>query len=453
MPLEPFTLIATNPSTGSQLGAVAGAFEQGASAATRDLILSDTGVLNGLVRRHNGQAVTSGTVFASGPAFRSMTLSATGSFLISGLPSGAYQLTASVPHPQGSALTGTQSVQVIAGQQSTATITLESTGRVSGVVRQPGGAPAASVTVSLAFGTRSYSTVTDTSGRFSFVDVPVGQFVALAADSQNQFQGETSSSLSEDGQEVTVDIQLLSSAVNLPLYRYDANGFYFDIQHDGSVANGVNSVYAGTNEGGFGLDVVSAGTATHFTGASVGSSEDAQQEIAIRQTGLAGLEVTRKVFAPVDGYFVRYLEILRNPGTAPSPSTCACETMSEPSSDSSGSSPRPVVMPLWTFRVQAILIDGLSSTTRLTAIRTCNSLVRRRRSCSTARTRLLVPPQQPSQIRSPVQTPSRSSGKTSSFRLAARLRSCTSACSRPVRPAHAHRLSASCNCLPRRWPD
>ena len=41
----------------------------------------------------------------------------------------------------------------------------------------------------------------------------------------------------------------------------------------------------------------------------------------LRQSEVFGLEVTRKVYVPLDGYFVRFLEVLRNPGGTPSPST------------------------------------------------------------------------------------------------------------------------------------
>ena len=33
----------------------------------------------------------------------------------------------------------------------------------------------------------------------------------------------------------------------------------------------------------------------------------------MRQDGVAGLNVTRKVFVPTTGYFARYLELLSNP--------------------------------------------------------------------------------------------------------------------------------------------
>src|SRR5262249_58871850 len=46
-------------------------------------------------------------------------------------------------------------------------------------------------------------------------------------------------------------------------------------------------------------------------------TEEGQREIVPHQDGLLGLKVTRKVFVPRGGYFIRYLEILENEGDQP----------------------------------------------------------------------------------------------------------------------------------------
>ena len=56
------------------------------------------------------------------------------------------------------------------------------------------------------------------------------------------------------------------------------------------------------------------------TGTTVGTTEVNGQQIVIRQSNLAGLNVTRKVFLPADGYFARYLETLARAVTARSAS-------------------------------------------------------------------------------------------------------------------------------------
>src|SRR5262249_20049983 len=70
------------------------------------------------------------------------------------------------------------------------------------------------------------------------------------------------------------------------------------------------------------LDIVTAGSPTRFTGQNgtgqtLAITELNGRQIGITQTGLAGLDVTRKIFVPADGYFARYLEILKNPGGSP----------------------------------------------------------------------------------------------------------------------------------------
>jgi hypothetical protein len=65
------------------------------------------------------------------------------------------------------------------------------------------------------------------------------------------------------------------------------------------------------------LDLVSGGVTSRFSGSSTAATEADGREIAIRQQGLAGLTVTRKIFLPRDGYFARYLEVLQNPTATP----------------------------------------------------------------------------------------------------------------------------------------
>jgi hypothetical protein len=64
-------------------------------------------------------------------------------------------------------------------------------------------------------------------------------------------------------------------------------------------------------------DVVTGQAETPFAGSPIGTIEDGGREVTMRENNLAGLNVTRKVFVPRDGYFARYLETLANPGTEP----------------------------------------------------------------------------------------------------------------------------------------
>jgi len=111
---------------------------------------------------------------------------------------------------------------------------------------------------------------------------------------------------------VTVDIPLQNNLVDLPLTRWDANNFMFDVQKDGSILHGTNDVfgglYAAKTWGGMQLDLIAGGTPTRFTGADFGNVEDRSREVAVHQDNVASLNVTRKVFVPATGYFARYLE-------------------------------------------------------------------------------------------------------------------------------------------------
>src|SRR5207237_209106 len=106
-----------------------------------------------------------------------------------------------------------------------------------------------------------------------------------------------------------------------PVTRWDANNFTFDFQKNGSVLHGTNNVFAGnqagTSGGGMVLDVIADGIASRFTGASFGTVEDKSREVAVHQDNVGGLSITRKMFVPTGGYFVRYLELLTNPTSAP----------------------------------------------------------------------------------------------------------------------------------------
>src|SRR5262249_38913107 len=65
------------------------------------------------------------------------------------------------------------------------------------------------------------------------------------------------------------------------------------------------------------LEIAPAGgAAVTFTNpTAVGTADDGGRELLLSETGLAGLDVTRKILVPANGYFERYLERLDNPGT------------------------------------------------------------------------------------------------------------------------------------------
>jgi hypothetical protein len=210
------------------------------------------------------------------------------------------------------------------GQTVTRDLRLIGLGTVTGRVLDTTGAPVPLLYVSIRSLNSAvggyHSAMTNASGVYTINHVPTGRFSVTANDSYRRQQGETFGEITQHGQSVNADIQLLNNTVLLPQYRYDANNAYFDIQPDGSIGYGLGAAYTGdnnTNRGAFYLDIIAGGSPYRFNGVTIGTQEENGREIAVRQQNLAGLEVTRKIYTPRDGYFARYVEILSNPTSSP----------------------------------------------------------------------------------------------------------------------------------------
>ena len=408
VPASGFALAARHPMTSASSPTVSGAFAEGQSTATADVVFSNAAVLYGSIRLH-GVPVTAGTVtlLAGASQVASVGVDALGVFRFGGVVAGSYTLQAAIPHAQGTGLAGTAAIVVLAGSAQAFDVPVEPTGTVRGTVTTGAGAGAANVLVELARSGFARSTRTDSSGNFTFTDVPVGTFtlqateptstvrtsvsvavtdgadlvqdlslvgvgtvqgvvrttagalagaghavtltssvagavayqtvtdgassyrftgvpvgsvtVTVRNDTQFIF-GQSAGAVGTPNETVTLDVTVADSSVALPLTLVDANGLSFDLQQNGRIGVGTQRAFygnGGSSGGASLLDIVSGGTANRFNGGARGGQEDGNREIAIVQSGLAGLNVTRKVYVPADGYFARYLEILTNPGAAP----------------------------------------------------------------------------------------------------------------------------------------
>jgi len=187
VPIDGFSLATTHPTTHVASPAVHGAFGPDVVLAQRDIVFNNTATVSGVVLRHTGAAVTGGSVrlsLAGGSLTATVPIGADARYHATGLPAGTYALSASIPHPQGSALTGIGSVTVIAGGVSIADVTIQPTGAIAGTVSTASGTPVAGVLVSLGSinGTVSREVRADTGGAFSLFDVPEGVFTVSAAD-------------------------------------------------------------------------------------------------------------------------------------------------------------------------------------------------------------------------------------------------------------------------------
>jgi hypothetical protein len=413
VPVSAFRLAAKYPATQVPSPDVAGAFASGQTIAAQDIVFTTVASLGGTVRYASGTVVTSGSVTVSGtyngsPYARSTTVASDGSFSFKGLPPIALTIAATIPHPQGTATTGTAAVTLTAGQAEDVVVTMPSTGSVQGTVTTGGGVPAAGVSVELAgsggfarTGTTNTSgaytlsivpagaytlsitepssgltttasasvvadsttiqdlqfvsvgivrgtvrdasnavaagvpvtltgttrgtltTTTNAGGAYSFAGVPLGSFLARATSAPLGQFGEVAGSVTADGQQVVVDITMVSNIISLGRTTRDANNFPYDVYENGRLRYGYNSTFRGASEimsaayGASRLSLVSSGTEAAFTGAPTALGEHGNRELGITQTGIAGLDVTRKIYTPETGYFARYLEVLSNPGAAP----------------------------------------------------------------------------------------------------------------------------------------
>jgi plastocyanin len=319
-----FSVSAVDPSTqlsGSASGSVA------VNATTNVSVqLQRYGAIAGVVRAANGTPAAGVVVRTDGgPATRQTTSGADGSYRIDFLPTGTYAINA--VDALGNVRARNIGVTIVTqGQQITSNLTLIGAGTVTGRVTNPNGSPASNINVSLTSQTVGFSapftTRTDASGDYSLAQVPLGPFTIVASTriGEQDFSGQAAGQVATDGETVTVNIQLAVSLVPTTRTFYDASNYAYNLQPSGSLQDGTTSVFLGdgaANRGGLLLDIVSGGTAQRFAGQSLGSPQLGGRQIAIQQEGLAGLNVTRKVYVPRTGYFARYLEVLNNPTAAP----------------------------------------------------------------------------------------------------------------------------------------
>lgn len=231
---------------------------------------------------------------------------------------GSYNLSAYVAgrlRAQVPSLTLTTNNQVIERD-----LVLVGVGAVSGLVTNDQGVPAPGAAILVYSPTCPYcgyfSATAGSDGRYSVPDVPVGSFTISASQTPQGHRADGSGVVSHDGETVTVDLQLLSSAVTLDYVITDANAMTWYAEPDGSLRGAQVTSWSGTSL--FRLRLVSSGTEHAFVGSgTLAATEEDKREVVIRQAGLAGLDVTRKILVARDGYFVRYLDTLQNPGTEP----------------------------------------------------------------------------------------------------------------------------------------
>lgn len=205
------------------------------------------------------------------------------------------------------------------GQTVTRDVAFVGLGSVSGRVLKPDASSAASIRVTIRslnadFG-RTATAITDAAGYYLVERLPVGPFTVSAGNADIQLLGEAAGIINADGDTASGDIILQSNAFNPPRTLLDGNVYSYDIQTNATLKAGQGNVF--TLPGAAALDLVNGSTVIPFVGDPIATQEDQSRELALRQQNMSGLNVTRKVFVPRDGYFARYLEIFSNPTANP----------------------------------------------------------------------------------------------------------------------------------------
>ena len=285
------------------------------------LTLEETASIVGTVLAPDGAPQTAGSVRAlGGRGAAPVQLGEEGTFRFDGLILGSYDIQAFDAQNRLRALAR---VTLTANNQvETLNLTFVAQGTVKGRVIYPEGTGAANRSVQVRslnpqFG-RLVSVQTNAAGFYQAADMPAGVINVSSTDVPRALLGENSGVIDTHGEEITLDILLASNGITLPRTLFDASVFLFDVQANGAIGNGTQSTFVGSGvQGGSVLDLVIGGAATRFVGNTVGTIEDQGREIAVRQQDIASLDVTRKIFVPKEGYFARYLEIIRNPTATP----------------------------------------------------------------------------------------------------------------------------------------
>ena len=274
-----------------------------------------TGTIHGRVFQPDGTTPAGAGVAVTLWGVGTMPTLGDGTFAFAGVPLGnGYVLEARVNNRLRAQLGGIPVTEN--GQMVERNLTLVGLGTVTGLVKDNANLLVASAHVSLVSQTPiyggSFPGSTDPAGRYTITDVPVGYFTVSLVRGPDRADG--GGNIPTHGAEVTVNLSLISAAVNLPIGLVDGNLITWTIGSNGSVGAPWGMLDATSPR----LTVLRGGSAFPFAGSSsVASSEEGYREIVVGQSGLAGLDVTRKVYVPSEGYFVRHLDTVSNPGTSP----------------------------------------------------------------------------------------------------------------------------------------
>ncbi len=317
-----FNLTATDPATGLAGTSTATVTANGTVTAT--VVLQSYGQIQGTLYRSDATTPLAGaTIQLDGSTTTTSDVNGHYAFAVASVGNHVVKAYDGNGNQLATAATVTVNAQ---GQVVTANLVSIGLGTVTGHVTNPDGTPASAVGVSVtdmsnANDLNPYVVSTDTNGLYTVTGVPAGSFRAVAQThtTTTTSYGVTTGTISPQGGTVTADIMLSTALIPSTYTLNDANSEAYTIRENGALIDGQFGVFAGdyaSDHGGQLLSFVTPTGTVPFAGAAFATASLNGRQISIEQDGVAGLNVTRRIYVPGDGYFARYLELVSNPSAA-----------------------------------------------------------------------------------------------------------------------------------------
>ena len=283
------------------------------------VMLESSGDIGGQVLLVDG--VTAGAGFRveiTGPGVRQEQTSGTdGGFVFSNLPLGSYQL--DVFDSLGNRRSRSSDLVLASeGEVINELLILDGVGTAQILVTFADGSEFPNIGIDLVSNAEGAGPGnfgrTNADNQVTITGIPVGSFEVSSSfrSEGRQFFGTVTGEITAAGETVLVRLELDDSLIPVTQTLFDGNNFAYNVRENGQLQDGQRSIFQGDGGENRGFGVLDIEGET-FLGSPLGGSEENGRELVIGQDGLSGLNVSRKIFVPFDGYFTRYLEIIENP--------------------------------------------------------------------------------------------------------------------------------------------
>ncbi|NUN15709.1 MAG: carboxypeptidase regulatory-like domain-containing protein, partial [Myxococcales bacterium] len=304
--------------------------------------LEAAATLQGTIFLADGQTIATNVTVKLSPTDKVSITGTDGKYIFDNIPVAKSPYTIKVYDASGTLRAAKFGVNLsFHGQVAIHDITMSGAGTVQGEVFGPDGMPVSGATVtvtSVVEGSKKSTTTTGLSGQYIVGNLPVGNFTVTVSKSSEFLAGSASGTILYDKHIATVNVAMQANQIPPPpppppggggttpqpgsgtlATLFDANNFAYTIRQGGFIADGKENVFQGDNaqnRGALRLVLSHSGTETKFVGTGA-SLEMGGRQLAIPGPGPAGLEITRRVYTPHDGYFTRFVDEIHNPTDAP----------------------------------------------------------------------------------------------------------------------------------------